>query len=308
MHSAEKAFFDRIAKAYPTLSAKKKRVADFILDDYKKVSLMTAKELAAQCDVSEPTIVRFAVSLGFSGYLEFDRHVKDMIQVKLNSVDRLLNATKRSDDRNTLEKYCRNAIQNLENLMETVSAKELKTMARTLYRAQNVYVVGYRASAAPAYYFRYFLNRIRENVKIDTTLSWEIHDSIAHNCAKSVIFIIAFRRYPRKVIKFLKYARKYKIKVVSISDSLTSPVINLSDQYVVIDLDGISFVDPTAHVIAYLGALIHEITFIDTEKAIKSLENFEEHVKISNEFFIDDRTSVWMPTSENSKKMGGTIA
>ncbi len=99
MHTAEKAFFNRIAKAYPTLSAKKKRVANFILDDYKKISLMTAKELAVQCEVSEPTIIRFAVSLGFSGYLEFARHVKDMVQIKLSSVDRLLNATKQSNNR-----------------------------------------------------------------------------------------------------------------------------------------------------------------------------------------------------------------
>ncbi len=301
MNSVEKAFFDRIAKAYPALSAKKKRVADFILDDYKKISLMTAKDIALQCDVSEPTIIRFAVSLGFSGYLEFARHVKDMVQIKLSNVDMLLDATKRSDETTTLETYCNNAIKNLTNLMETVSAEELQTMANTLYHAQNVYVVGYRASAALAYYFGYFLNRIRENVQIDTTLSWEIMDSIAHNTQKSVVFVITFRRYSRKIIEFLNYARKYKIKIVSITDSLIAPVINISDQYIVMDLNSVSFVDPIAHVISYLGALIHEITFINTEKTIKLLKTFDEHVAIGNEFLLDGSAPIWMPISENSK-------
>ncbi len=301
MNSVEKAFFDRIAKAYPALSAKKKRVADFILDDYKKISLMTAKDIALQCDVSEPTIIRFAVSLGFSGYLEFARHVKDMVQIKLSNVDMLLDATKRSDETTTLETYCNNAIKNLTNLMETVSAEELQIMANTLYHAQNVYVVGYRASAALAYYFGYFLNRIRENVQIDTTLSWEIMDSIAHNTQKSVVFVITFRRYSRKIIEFLNYARKYKIKIVSITDSLIAPVINISDQYIVMDLNSVSFVDPIAHVISYLGALIHEITFINTEKTIKLLKTFDEHVAIGNEFLLDGSAPIWMPISENSK-------
>lgn len=304
MYTAEKAFFSRIAKAYPELSAKKKRVADFILEDYKKISLMTAKELAIQCQVSEPTIIRFAVSLGFSGYLEFSRHVKDMVQMKLSSVDRLLNATRHSDEITTLEKYCKNAIDNLENLMESVSSTELQTIAREIYQAQNVYVVGYRASAVPASYFGYFLNRIRENVITDTTLSWEINDSIAHNSETSIIFVVTFRRYPRKIIEFLEYAKKYNIKIISLSDSLKSPVINLSDQYVVIDLKGISFVDPTAHVITYLGSLIHEITLIDTKKVMKSLEKFEEQVKIGNEFIINDNNPLWMPTPNNIKNMG----
>jgi DNA-binding MurR/RpiR family transcriptional regulator len=298
MHSAEKAFFDRIAKAYSTLSVKKKRVADFVLDDYKKISLMTARDVALQCDVSEPTIIRFAVSLGFSGYLEFARHIKDLVQVRLSSVDRfdrLLDSSKNSNDATTLEIYCNKAIQNLTNLMETVSAEEIQTMANTLYHAKKVYVVGYRASAAPACYFGYFLNRIRENVQIDTTLSWEIMDSIAHNTQKSVIFVITFRRYSRKVIELLNYARKYKIKIVSITDSLIAPVIKLSNQYVVIDLNSVSFVDPIAHVISYLGALIHEITFIDTEKSMKLLKTFDKHVKIGNEFLLNENSSAWIP-------------
>jgi len=305
MHSVEKAFFHRITKAYPKLSEKKKRVADFVLQDYKRISLMTAKELAAQCRVSEPTIIRFAVNIGFSGYLEFVRHVKDMVQMELSSVDRLFNATQQSDEATTLEKYCKNAINNLENLMESVSSTELQTIARAIYHAQNVYVVGYRASAVPASYFGYFLKRIRENVMIDTRLAWEINDSIAQTAETSIIFVITFQRYPRKIIEFLEYAKKFNVKIISLSDSFISPVINLSDQYVVINLKGVSFVDPAAHVITYLGSLIHEITVIDTEKAMKFLKKFEEQVKIGNEFMVNDSTPLWMPAPNNPKKMGG---
>jgi len=299
MKPAEKEFYNRVAKKYPELSTKKKRVADFILKDYRKLSLMTAKELALQCKVSEPTIIRFSVNLGFSGYLELTRHVKSMIQMQRSSVDRLLNAPGKSNEKTILENHCDNAFQNFENLLASVSEEELHTIAQTLYTTQKVYVVGYRASAVPAIYFGYFLKKIRENVTIDTALSWEINDSIANNSKNSVIFAIGFRRYPRKIIQFLEYAKKNKVKIIGLTDNLISPIINLSDQYTVIELKGISFVDPIAHVMTYLSALIHEITLIDTDKAIKSLKKFEKYVKKQNEFFTNDRTPVWIPASGN---------
>jgi hypothetical protein len=62
----------------------------------------------------------------------------------------------------------------------------------------------------------------------------------------------------------------------------------LADQYIIIDLESISFIDPFAHVIAYLSALIHEITFLDESKAVSYLSKFDEGVKVGNEFYTDD--------------------
>ena len=296
MKSTEKEFYSRIAKKYPELSTKKKRVANFILKDYKKLSLMTAKELALKCQVSEPTIIRFSVNLGFSGYLELTRHVKSMIQMEQSSVDRLLNAPGKSHEKTTLESYCDNALDNFEKLKASVSKEELLSIAQAVYSARNIYVVGYRASAVAANYFGYFLKKIRENVTIDTTLSWEVHDSIAQNYENSIAFAIGFRRYPRKLIEFLEYAKKNNVQIIGLTDNLISPIINLSDQYTVIELNGISFVDPIGHVMTYLSALLHEITLIDTKKALESLGKFEEYAKNQHEFFSGDSVPSWVPS------------
>ena len=69
MNSAREDLFNKIIKVYPSLSPKKRRVADFILKDHKKVFLMTAREIAEECEISEPTIIRFTNDLGFSGNL-----------------------------------------------------------------------------------------------------------------------------------------------------------------------------------------------------------------------------------------------
>jgi DNA-binding MurR/RpiR family transcriptional regulator len=296
MESARRDLFDKIVKVYPTLSPKKRRVADFIIKDHKKIFMMTAKEIAQECQVSEPTIIRFTVDLGFSGYMEFVQYMKGLLHIELTAVERLLKTSRQPDQLTTIERYCRNAIGNLESMMNAVSEKDFKRIARALCRADTVYVVGYRASAALAYYFGYLLKKVRHNVIVDTALTWELRDLIAQNGKSGLMFVIAFPRYPRKTIELMEYAKEHHVKVIGMSDTPKSPIVSRSDQYVIIDLEAVSFVDPFAHVMAYLSALVHEVTYLDLTSSTKCLSRFDSGVRVGDEFFTEDGAG-----PENSK-------
>ena len=288
MNSAREDLFNKIIKVYPGLSPKKRRVADFIIKDHKKVFLMTAREIAEECQVSEPTIMRFANDLGFSGYMEFVQYMKGLLHIELTAVERLQKASRQSDEMNTLDKYCQNTMDNIANLRNSISEKDLKKLARTIFKAKTVYVVGYRASAALAYYFGYLLKKIRNNVFLDTSMSWETRDAIIRNGKSCLMFVIAFPRYPRKTIELMELAGKYKVKIIGLSDTPKSPIITLSDQYIIIDLESVSFIDPFAHIMTYLAALVHEITFLDNKKAVEYLSKFDDGMRISHEFYSDN--------------------
>lgn len=288
MKSAKKDLFDKIIHIYPKLSPKKRRVADLIMNDYKNIFLMTAREIAEKCDVSEPTIIRFSVDMGFSGYTEFLHYMKGLLHTELTSAERLTRASRKLDEGTTIQRYCQNAIHNLQNLMTSVSDAEFKKIAHTIYQADRVYVVGYRASATLAYHLGYLLKKVRENVVIDTDLSWELVDALNECGQNTLMVIIAFPRYPRRTIEILKYAKQCNAQTIGLSDTPKSPIIMLSDQYVIIDIEGVSFVDPFAHIIAFLGALVHEIAFLDNEKAMRCISKFDSGVKAANEFYTED--------------------
>ena len=52
----------------PTFSKGQKRIAEYITEAYDKAAFMTANRLGKTVGVSESTVVRFAVDLGFDGY------------------------------------------------------------------------------------------------------------------------------------------------------------------------------------------------------------------------------------------------
>ncbi|RLB43612.1 MAG: hypothetical protein DRH12_02485 [Deltaproteobacteria bacterium] len=286
--SPRKELFEKVIDVYPTLSSKKRRIADFILKDYKKLFLMTAKEIADECNVSEPTVIRFTQDLGFSGYSEFVQYIKGLLRIELTSVERLTKTKHKSKDESTLKRYCDNAMGNLEHLLNSVSEFELKRIAKTIYEADQVYVVGYRASATLAYYFGYLLKKIRDNVLIDMDISWETIDLITKDDKMSLMCVFAFPRYPRRTIELVKFAKGYGIKILGISDNPRSPIVTLSDEYVIIDVEGVSFIDPFSHIITFISALVHEITFIDSDKAKELLAKFDEGVKASKEFYTEE--------------------
>ncbi len=288
MKSAKEDLFDKIISIYPTLSPKKKRVADLIMRDYKKIFLMTAREIAGECQVSEPTIIRFTVDMGFSGYAEFLQYMKGLLHTELTSAERLAQTSRKPDEGTTIQRYCQNAIQNLQNLIHSITELEFKKVARTIHSAGEVYVVGYRASAMLAYHFGYLLKKVKANVVIDIDVSWQLMDSLNGCGRKALLIVIAFPRYPRKIIDILKYAKKCRIPTLGFSDTPRSPIITLSDQHVILDIEGVSFIDPFAHIVAFLGALVHEIAFIDEAGALQRISKFDEGVKKSDEFYTEE--------------------
>ncbi len=70
---------DRIRDVRSGLSPSYARLADFLLDSYVKAAFLTATELAHHLDIDPATVVRFAQKLGFPGYPELQREIRQRV-------------------------------------------------------------------------------------------------------------------------------------------------------------------------------------------------------------------------------------
>ena len=69
----------------PGFSKGQRRIAQYILESYDKAAFMTANRLGKNVGVSESTVVRFAVDLGFDGYPSMQKAIQEMVLTRLTS-------------------------------------------------------------------------------------------------------------------------------------------------------------------------------------------------------------------------------
>ncbi len=74
---------ERIRQERPNMSKSFARLADFLLDSYIKASFMTASELAHALNLDAATVVRFSQHLGYKGYPELLREIRDKVRRNL---------------------------------------------------------------------------------------------------------------------------------------------------------------------------------------------------------------------------------
>ena len=70
---------DRIRNERPNMSKSFARLADFLLDSYVRSAFMTASELAQELDLDAATVVRFAQHLGYKGFPQLQREIRERV-------------------------------------------------------------------------------------------------------------------------------------------------------------------------------------------------------------------------------------
>ena len=152
----------------PTFSKGQKRIAHYITECYDKAAFMTANRLGKTVGVSESTVVRFAVDLGFDGYPSMQKAMQEMVLNRLTSVQRIEVANDRIGDQDILSMVIQSDIEKLRRTGELVSRDDFNASVKAVLNAKRVFILGVRSAAPLANFLGYYLNYMFNNVHIVT--------------------------------------------------------------------------------------------------------------------------------------------
>ena len=107
-----------------TFSKGQRRIAKYINESYDKAAFMTANRLGKTVGVSESTVVRFAVDLGFDGYPSMQKAMQEMVLNRLTSVQRIEVASDRYSDQDVISTVLHADMEKLRQTGETVSRED----------------------------------------------------------------------------------------------------------------------------------------------------------------------------------------
>lgn len=269
---------------YSSFSKSQKRIADYILKSSDKVAYMTANKLAETVGVSDSTVVRFAVEIGFPGYPEFLKTLREVVSSQLTSVQRMEITSSNFDKDDVLEKVINSDIDKLKKTLLNISKDDFNKAIDTIINARTIYILGVRSCASLANFLSFNFNLMFDNVKlIQSNSVSEIFEQILNIGKEDVIIGISFPRYSRRTLKTLQYAKSCEAKIIAITDSAMSPLNEYADYSLIARSDMASFADSLVAPLSLINAIIVAIAMNKPEEignTFRKLENIWDEYEV----------------------------
>ena len=268
---------NRINSSYSSMSKGQKLLATYITDNYDKAVFLTAAKLGTTVGVSESTVVRFATHLGYKGYPEFQKALEELVRNKLNSVQRMEVTYGRISQSKILETVLTSDADKIKTTMEKIDHNAFELAVNTILNAKNIYIVGIRSCAPLASFLGFYLTLMFDHVQLLTTnSSSELFEQMVRIDKEDVIIGISFPRYSMRTLKALEFANNRNAKVITITDSVHSPMTLYSSCNLIADSDMASIVDSLVAPLSVINALIVALCMKKQKEVATTLTTLEE--------------------------------
>ena len=259
-----------------TFSKGQRRIAKYITEAYDKAAFMTANKLGKTVGVSESTVVRFAVDLGFDGYPSMQKAMQEMVLNRLTSVQRIEVANDRMVGQDVISTVLQSDMEKLRQTGETVSREAFNASVNAILNAKRIYILGVRSVAPLANFLGYYLNYMFNNVHvISGSSTGEMFERIVGVNEEDVVIAFSFPRYSASTTKGARYCRSAGATVIGITDSKDSPLGQCSDHVLLAKSDMVSLVDSLVAPLSLVNALIVAIAARREKELSQTFANLE---------------------------------
>ena len=276
-----------IEEGMHTFSKGQKRIANYILEHYDKAAYMTASKLGTLVGVSESTVVRFAIELGFEGYPEMQKSLQELIRMKLTSVQRVEVTNSLIGEGDVLEKILMSDAEKIRRTLEEVDREAFEAAVDKIVAADKIYIIGVRSSSSLAGFLNFNFRMIFDNVKfVQTTSGSEMFEQIMSIGPNDVMIAISFPRYSKRIVNAVEYAHNAGADVISLTDSHQSPIAGVADQLLLARSDLVSFVDSLVAPLSIINAIIVAVSRKKMDDIRVRVEQLE---KIWDEYEVYDK-------------------
>ncbi|MBA4422289.1 MAG: N-acetylmannosamine kinase [Syntrophus sp. (in: bacteria)] len=258
------------------LTDAQRRAAQYIMDHYDEAIFLTASKLAGKVGVSEATIVRLAQVLGFDGYPEMQRMLREKLQERLTTVTRLEKSVRNvRNDGDILTKVMQEDIRNLSLTLQEISLDIFHQAVVDMKNARRIYVVGLRGAHAPALVLSLYMRFLKKQSTAVIPGYGDVWNTLHGMGSEDLVIGISFPRYTRLTIDVLEYAHEQGARVGAITDSPFSPLARNADWVLPVHSQLDSFIESFTAAMSLVNALLTALSVQDPEETMKALKERE---------------------------------
>lgn len=270
------------------LSPGQRRIAQYMTDHLTEAAFLSITDLAERVGVSQPSVTRFATSLGFSGFPA----LREALQpIALSAVAGAPDAADIREDRgNELQAAVDAEIDNLESLRRVLAdTGQVLDVGRELARSVPLTVLGLRISVSLAEYFAYAARRIHPDVRVVTRGGSLSFDALLQSREAGGTWVLAFAmpRHAQETLAAMRAARRIGLKIALITDQRLDPLVEEADAVFTAGTGSRLVFDSYAAPQLVAASLLQAMADADPERTQRRLEGYEQAAE-QHSFFLDD--------------------
>lgn len=263
-----------ILEKHKTLSKNQKKVADFIINNLNKAAFLSVVEIGEKCGASKATVVRFAQSLGFDGFLDFRNALHRAVQIKYSHIEQF--PLLADSDKETIHNIAKQEVKNINQTIDSLNLKSFKSIISLFRKSNTIYTYGQGISALMSQVFAYLLNQVAIKAEpiVGSPLSFE--EKVFFIDRSDVLLVMSFPPYSKATIEAVKIAQRRFIPVVAFTDQRTSPVVTMANHSLFIQSENMLFTNSFAAMSMIINAITMELSIYSREKALRFIQETNE--------------------------------
>lgn len=267
----------KINEKMSEFSKSQRLIGNFITNHYEQAAYMTALKLGSAVGVSESTVVRFAIEMGYEGYPEMQRDLQSYSKTRLTALQRLNITNHRIGQENVFRSVLLQDIERIKATVMMIEESAFESAVDSILSAENIYIFGAMSSNALARFMDNYFQLIFNNVHFVQALNTSgIYQQLIRIGRNDVFIGFSFPRYCISTTNAAKYAASHGAKVIAITDSMTSPLGEIADHVLTAKSDMVSFADSLVAPLSLINAIIAAVGIKRRDTIEATLKRLEE--------------------------------
>lgn len=262
----------------PDLTSAQQKIMAHVLSNPEDAAYLSSAGLAGKLSISNATIVRFSQHIGFKGYLDLQRHIRQKIKDRLNVPERV---QKKSPDvlssKDFLKAVFKSDCDNLALAARDIDECAFENFVNDLHSAKDIWVVGLRSFFGSAHSFATNLRFLGHRVNLIGLDAGTVWSEIQHGLHQDALLIsISFPRYSRQTIDITRLFFEAGARVAAITDSSMSPLAKMGTHLFYLPFWIDSFFESSTTVTSFLNAALAATAFLNGSKTVDRIHRLEQ--------------------------------
>lgn len=228
---------------------KEKLIAEFILDNFAEACFITSTEIARRLQVSDSSVIRFTRTLGYTGFMDFQRSIRKTYTERINSVsdnitipsERLKLSIGKLDQSDIMESYFSNVLQNLKSCVNQNDSLSFERAAGLITGSKRKFIVTSRANSCVGDMLLLLLKHLLPDVYETSHPALNVIDHLCDITENDCIVAVSFPRYSEMDLLAAQMAYEAGAKIVLITDKASSPLAKYATQLLTVSVDSNTF-------------------------------------------------------------------